>query len=98
MGFEDVVAQLGSAVRMIKMVMGLFGIEDLVMRRRSGSGGRHEDDQECRGTRGYERGCTLLGFLGLLLSRLMTAMSFRKRDSRSISQGIGDLSLISYVR
>ena len=44
MGFEDVVAQLGSAVGMIKVVVGFLGVENMVVRRRSGSGGRHEDD------------------------------------------------------
>ena len=97
-GFEDIVAQLGGSVGVVKVVVGFFRIEDSVVWRRSGSGGRHEDDQECRGTRGYEWGCTPLGFLGLLLGRLMTAMSFWKRDSWSISRGIGDLSLISYVQ
>ena len=97
-GFKDIVVQLGGAVHVIKIVMGFFKIEDLVVRRRSGSGGRHEDDRGCRGTRGYERGCTLLGFLGLFLSCLTTAMSFQKRDSQSISRGIGDLSLVSYAQ
>ena len=38
-GFEDVVAQLGSAV------VGFLRVEDAVVRRGSGSRGRHEDDE-----------------------------------------------------
>jgi len=44
MGFEDVVTQLGSAVCMIKMVMGLLRVKDLVVRGGGGSRGRHEND------------------------------------------------------
>jgi len=95
--FEDVVAQLGSVVGMVKMVVGFLGVEDMVVWGRSGSRGRHEDDWECRRIRGYGWDCTPLRFLGLLLSHLMTAMSFWKRDSWSISWGIGDLFLISYM-
>jgi len=43
-GFKDVVAQLGGAVGVIKMVVGFFGVKDAVVRGRSGSGRRHEDD------------------------------------------------------
>ena len=43
-GFEDVVVQLGSAVGVIKMVVGFFRVKDVVVRGRSGSGRRHEDD------------------------------------------------------
>ena len=43
-GFEDVVAQLGSAVGVIKMVVGFFRVKDAVVRGRSGSRRRHEDD------------------------------------------------------
>jgi len=43
-GFEDVVAQLGGAVGVIKMVVGFFEVKDAVVQGRSGSGRRHEDD------------------------------------------------------
>jgi len=43
-GFKDVVAQLGSVVGVIKMVVGFFGVKDAVVQGRSGSGRRHEDD------------------------------------------------------
>jgi len=43
-GFEDVVTQLGGAVGVIKMVVGFFEVKDAVVRERSGSGRRHEDD------------------------------------------------------
>jgi len=43
-GFKDVVAQLGGVVGVIKMVVGFFGVKDAVVRERSGSRRRHEDD------------------------------------------------------
>ena len=43
-GFEDVVMQLGGVVGVIKMVVGFFRVKDAVVRGRSGSGRRHEDD------------------------------------------------------
>jgi len=42
--FEDVVVQLGSVVGVIKIVVGFFGVKDAVVRGRSGSRRRHEDD------------------------------------------------------
>jgi len=44
-GFKDVVAQLGSAVGVIKMVVGFLGVKDAVVQGRSGSRRRHEDDE-----------------------------------------------------
>jgi len=43
-GFKDIVTQLGGAVGVIKMVVGFFGVKDVVVQGRSGSGRRHEDD------------------------------------------------------
>ena len=45
MGFEDVVMQLGSVIGVIKVDVGFLGVEDVVVRGRSSSGGRHEDDE-----------------------------------------------------
>jgi len=44
-GFEDVIAQFGSAIDMVEMVVGFLRVEDAVVRRRSGSRRRHENDE-----------------------------------------------------
>jgi len=44
-GFKDVVVQLGGVVGVIKVVVGFLRVEDAVVRRGSGSGGRYEDDE-----------------------------------------------------
>ena len=42
--FKDVVVQLGGAVVVIKIVVGFFEVKNVVVRGRSGSRRRHEDD------------------------------------------------------